>query len=106
MENFFKNSILEELFENRSAEFSHFIIKNSKEFHKLNNSMKEKISSLMRYVPERDKEEIQTEIEDFMFDNVLALSEFWNSRYYKIGFSDGLKVKKEVEESLKQLLNK
>ena len=76
MKRLFENSILEKLFNSRSEELSHKIIKNSKEYQKL-------IKCL--------------------FDHVLSLAEFWNNRYYKIGFSDGLRVKKEVEQSLEGL---
>lgn len=105
MERLFKNSILEKLFNSRSEEISHKIIKNSKEYQKLIKSMENRIKQILNYVPGEHYEAVEKDIDDFLFDHVLNLAEFWNNRYYKIGFSDGLRVKREVEQSLEELTN-
>ncbi len=105
MEKLFKNSVLEKLFNSRSEELSYKIIKNSKEYQELNKRMENRIKQILNYVPGEHYEAVEKDIDDFLFDHVLKLAEFWNARYYKIGFSDGLRVKKEVEQSLEELAN-
>ena len=104
MNKLFENSLLEKLFNSRS-ELSHKIIKNSKEYQKLIKSMENRIKQILNYVPGEHYEAVEKDIDDFLFDHVLNIAEFWNNRYYKIGFSDGLRVKKEVEQSLEELTN-
>ncbi len=105
MNKLFENSLLEKLFNSRSEELSHKIIKNSKEYQKLIKSMENRIKQILNYVPGEHYEAVEKDIDDFLFDHVLNIAEFWNNRYYKIGFSDGLRVKKEVEQSLEELTN-
>lgn len=105
MERLFKNSILEKLFNSRSEELSHKIIKNSKEYQELIKCMENRIKQILNYVSGEHYEAVEKDIDDFLFDYVLNIAAFWNNRYYKIGFSDGLRVKKEVEQSLEELTN-
>ena len=103
MDELIRNSVLEELFNKRSEEISHYCILNSKEYKELENAMENKLKELLRYVSSEYRELLEEEIEDFLFDHILGLSEYWCSRYYKIGFADGLNVKKEIEEELEEL---
>ena len=67
--------------------------------------IEEKLNEILNYVPGELYKELQDEILDFMFDHISFLSNFWNSRYYKIGFIDGMNVKKDVERELEELSN-
>lgn len=99
----FEDSALEKLFNSRSEELSHKVIKNSEEYKNLLKKTEEKLKGFLNNVPEKqnNEEEMNFIIDDFLFNNVLGLAEFWNSEYYKLGFADGLNLKKEVEETLK-----
>ena len=54
----------------------------------------------MNYVPKEYHKELEEKIEDFLFENVLEMSEFWNVNFYKLGFMDGLYEKKEIEKQM------
>ncbi len=105
MKGLLENSILEKLYNSRNEELSYKVIKKSKEYQNLIRSMENRVKQVLNYVPGEHYEAVEKDIDDFLFDHVLNLAEFWNARFYKIGFSDGLKVKKEVEQSLEGLNN-
>ena len=105
MEELFENTVLQNLYEQRNLEFSHIIIKNSEEFRKEKGLIEKKIKELLNYVPGEHYKELENEIEDFLFDHISNLEEFWCARYYKLGFADGLNVKKELENELGDITN-
>lgn len=105
MEELFENSVLEELYNKRNEEVSHHCIRNSKEYKELEGAMENKLRELLNYVPGEHYKHLEGEIEEFLFEHILGLSEYWCSRYYKVGFADGLNVKKEIEEKLEELKN-
>ena len=105
MERLFNCSLLEKLYEDRNEDLSHTIIKQSPEYKKSRKEIEEKLNEILNYVPGELYKELQDEILDFMFDHISFLSNFWNSRYYKIGFIDGMNVKKDTERELEELSN-
>lgn len=105
MERILKCSVLEKLFEDRNEELSYKIIKNSQEYNKAIKEMEDKLNGLIKYVPEEFHKQLENDIDDFLFDNISYLSNFWNSRFYKIGFMDGINVKKDIENELEELDN-
>lgn len=105
MEELLNNSVLEELYEDRNEHVSHYIIKNNSEYEKKEKAMENKLRELLNYVPGELYKQLEDEIEDFLFEHVLSLSEFWCSKYYKVGFADGLSVKKEIQKELEDLSN-
>ena len=105
MERLFTCSLLEKLYEDRNEDLSHTIIKQSPEYKKSRKEIEEKLNEILNYVPGELYKELQDEILDFMFDHISFLSNFWNSRYYKIGFIDGMNVKKDTERELEELSN-
>ena len=105
MERLFNCSLLEKLYEDRNEDLSHTIIKQSPEYKQSLKEMEDKLNEILNYVPGELYKEIQDEMLDFMFDHISFLSNFWNSRYYKIGFIDGMNVKKDVERELEELSN-
>ena len=105
MEKLLNNSVLQEMYESRNEELSHYFIRNSEEYHKKEQAMENKLKELLNYVPGDMYRQLEEEIEEFLFEHVLNLSEFWCSKYYKIGFADGLNVKKEIEKSMEELVN-
>lgn len=105
MNKLFNEPVLAKLFDSRNEELSEVVIKKSEEYNTLIDETKKKIKQLLLYVPGDMYENLESEIDNFLYNNVLSIAEFWNSRFYKIGFSDGLKVKKEVEQSLEGLQN-
>ena len=105
MERLFNCSLLEKLYEDRNEDLSHTIIKQSPEYKKSRKEIEEKLNEILNYVPGELYKELQDEILDFMFDHISFLSNFWNSRYYKIGFIDGMNVKKEMSEIMEVELN-
>ncbi len=105
MEELFNNSVLETLYENRNEELSHYIIKNNNEYKEKEIAMEKKLKELLNYVSGEHYEALEKEIEDFLFDHVAYISEFWCSKYYKIGFSDGLNVKNELAKEVEEIRN-
>ena len=105
MERLFNCSLLEKIYEDRNEDLSRIIIKQSPEYKQSLKEMEDKLNEILNYVPGELYKEIQDEMLDFMFDHISFLSNFWNSRYYKIGFIDGMNVKKDVERELEELSN-
>jgi len=105
MENLFNCSILEELYDIRSDEISHKIIKISKEYRDLINDTELKIKQIATSGGNQNEFELQEIIDEVMFNNVMKLSEFWSNKYYKVGFMDGLNVKKELETQMEVFNN-
>ena len=105
MERLLNCSLLEKLYEDRNEDLSHIIIKKCPEYKKSRKEIEEKLNEILNYVPGELYKELQDEILDFMFVHISFLSNFWNSRYYKIGFIDGMNVKKDVERELEELSN-
>ncbi len=103
MEIIFENFVLDELYQHRNEEVSHHFIKNSKEYKEHERAMENKLMELLNYVPGEHYNQLKEDIEDFLFEHILSLSEFWCSKYYKVGFADGLNVKKELQEELEDL---
>ena len=103
MDDLFENSVLEELYQHRNEEVSHHFIKNSKEYKEHEEAMENKLMELLNYVPGELYNQLKEDIEDFLFEYILSLSEFWCSKYYKVGFADGLNVKKELQVELEDL---
>lgn len=97
-----EDSIIEEIYKSKRDEFSKFLTQNSKKYNKLLGEMEEELKSILRYVPDDLKIEITMQIEDFMFGQVMTLAEFWESNYYKLGFIDGVRIKKEIKCSMEE----
>lgn len=105
MEELLSNKVLHELYESRNEEISHYIMRNSEEYKKNEEAMENKLKELLNYVPGELYHQLENEIEEFLFEHIWALSEFWCEKYYKIGFADGLNVKKDIAEELEELAN-
>lgn len=105
MKNMLKATILEELFYSRRKDFFRNIVNQSKEYKALINAVEDEIRQLLLYVPGEHYEALEKEMDKFLSRYILKLEKFWNLEYYKIGFADGLRVKKEVELSLEELTN-
>ena len=103
MEVIFENSVLDELYQHRNEEVSHHFIKNSKEYKEHEKAMESRLMELLHYVPRKQYYHLKDDIEEFLFEHILCLSEFWCSKYYKVGFADGLNVKKELQKELEDL---
>lgn len=98
LKEFFNCSILDEIFETRQEKFSHKVIATSKKYMQFREETETKLKSVLNYIPREHYEAVAREIEDFLFDNFLGMAEFWNKNYYKLGFLDGMNVKKEMAE--------
>ena len=105
MEKILNNSLLEKLYVDRNEEISHKIIKNSDDYKTSLKNMENKLKEILNYVPGELYTQIEGEIEDFLYENVMYIAEFWNSKFYKIGFVDGMNLKKDVEKELEDLNN-
>jgi hypothetical protein len=105
IDKFFKCSILDELCDARRDEFSHKIIKYSKEYQNLKDDTERKIKELLDYVPGELYKELEQKIDDALFNNIMEMTEFWNVNFYKLGFMDGLNVKKELQEQMEEYNN-
>ena len=103
MEKLLENSVLDELYQHRNEEVSHHFIKNSKEYKEHEKAMENRLMELLNYVPGEQYYQLKDDIEEFLFEHILCLSEFWCSKYYKVGFADGLNVKKELQKELEDL---
>ena len=67
--------------------------------------MQEKLKYFLNYVPGEMYQKLEQEFDDFLFEYIYELAHFWNDRYYKIGFADAMKIKKEVEQTLEELFD-
>ena len=105
MEGFLNCSILDEIFETRQEEFSHKVIETSEDYMKLIEETETRLKSILNYVPAEHYKAVEKDIDDFLFDNFLGMAEFWNRNYYKLGFIDGMNVKKEISEIMEVELN-
>lgn len=103
MEELFNDSVLQELYEQRNEEISHYVIRHNKEFDEHRLKLENELFKLLEYVPKEKRFKVQEEIEDFIFAHISEMSEFWCSKYYKVGFADGLNVKKEIQSVLEGL---
>lgn len=103
MEELFNDSVLQELYDNRNMEVSHYCIRHDKEFDRQRKKLEKELSKILRYVPEEKRFKMENEIEDFIFGHINLMSEYWCSKYYKVGFADGLNVKKEIQKELEDL---
>lgn len=103
MEELFNNTVLDKLFEERNEKMSYAVIKNSQDYLLRERALQSKLSQLLEYVPKEKYTSMEREIEDFIFDHIGYMSEYWCSKYYKVGFADGLNVKKEVQTELEEL---
>ena len=99
-----EESVIDDLYYSKREEFSRFLMKNSKEYQELLTSMEDKLKELINYVPEEKKLPLHMEIEDFMYGKVMALSEFWEGNYYRLGVIDGFKLKKEINIEMEEAL--
>lgn len=105
MDELFNNSVLNEMYEDRSEKISNYLIKGNTEYEEKEKAMEDKLRELLNYVPGEHYKALEDEIEEFLFDHVMYMSEFWCEKYYKIGFADGLNVKKEIQTELEGLDN-
>ena len=105
MEELNENSVLQSLYEQRNSDFSHIIIKDSEEFKNEKRLIEQKVKEVLNYVPGENNIKLANEIEDYLFDHISNLSQFWCSRFYKLGFADGLNVKKELEKEFEEIFN-
>lgn len=103
MERLLNCSLLEKLYEDRNEDLSHKIIKKSPEYKQALKESEDKLKELLNYVPGELYKQLEGEIEDFLYEHVMLLSNFWNSNFYKIGFIDGMNVKKDIEKGLEEL---
>ena len=72
---------------------------------KLREETETRLKSILNYVPAEHYKAVEKDIDDFLFDNFLGMAEFWNRNYYKLGFIDGMNVKKEMSEIMEVELN-
>lgn len=105
MERLLNCSLLEKLYEDRNEELSRKIIKSSPEYKQALKESEDKLKELLNYIPGELYKQLEGEIEDFLYEHVMLLSNFWNSNFYKIGFIDGMNVKKDIEKELEELNN-
>ena len=105
MDELFENSVLQDMYEQRNEVLNHVIIRNSKEYKEHESAMENKLRELLNYVPGEHYKQLENEIEDFLFDHIGFMSEFWCEKYYKLGFADGLNVRKEIAVTLEGLDN-
>ena len=105
MDEFFKCSILNELFETRKEEFTRKIWRKSKEYQQLLEDTESKLKGMLNYVEGAHYKFLEKEIETLLFENVLELAEFWEINFYKLGFIDGLHAGKEIKELMEEFSN-
>lgn len=104
MKEFFKCSILTELFNSRNEAFERNIMKNSEEHKELINGIENKMKNLLNYIPSEHYKFVSKEIDDVLF-KVLLLSNFWNEEFYKLGVTDGMNLDNELKEKLEEIRN-
>lgn len=91
MEEFFKQPILETLYDSLSVEFEESLLNDTNEYKKYHNIIKEeeKLYDMLREIVGNDKDKLSnlmnviTEIEDYC----CAETEYWNKKYFKLGFT-------------------
>ena len=96
MEEIFENSILDDLFNIRTAGFEclfskKYGIEESKKFLVLEKQLEMLVN---KYVEnENVKQEILTQFEELMLYQI----SYWKNVYYKLGIADGIKLEKDVK---------
>lgn len=91
MEEFFKQPILETLYDSLSIEFEESLLNDTNEYKKYHNIIKEeeKLYDMLREIVGNDKDKLSnlmnviTEIEDYCWKE----TEYWNKKYFKLGFT-------------------
>ncbi len=91
MEEFFKQSILERLYDSLSVEFEESLLNDKNEYKKYQDITKEeeKLYNMLKEIVENDKDKLSnlmnviTEIEDYCCKE----TEYWNKKYFKLGFT-------------------
>lgn len=91
MEEFFKQPILETLYDSLSIEFEESLLNDTNEYKKYHNIIKEeeKLYDMLREIVGNDKDKLSnlmnviTEIEDYCCRE----TEYWNKKYFKLGFT-------------------
>lgn len=101
MEELFENKIIDELYEMREEKFTRcYIDKYGKleETKKAEKAEEELIEFMKKFIKnEKDMDKLIGKINEF---ESYALDEmcFWHKPYYKLGFVDGISLKKQIEE--------
>lgn len=104
MDEFFRCSILSELYSSREEEFDRNIMKNSKKHKEILSDIENKIKNFLNYIPSEHYKFISKEIDDVLV-KILLLSNFWNEEFYKLGVADGMNLKNEIKEKLEEVQN-
>lgn len=91
MEEFFKQPILEKLYDSLSVEFEESLLNDKNEYKKYQDITKEeeKLYNMLKEIVGNDKDKLSnlmnviTEIEDYCCKE----TEYWNKKYFKLGFT-------------------
>lgn len=103
IEKFFKESILQNLFNARNDAFSHKFIKSNKT-KKIRDDLEKRLKALLVYVNEKHCKYVEKEMEEILWD-MQGYVEYWDSTYYKFGVLDGFNLEKELKKELEEKLN-
>ncbi len=91
MEDFFKQPMLERLYESLSAEFEEEVLKDKNEYKKYHGIIdkEEKLCKTLKEIIGNDNDKLKeltsalTELEDSCLEEI----DFWNRKYFKLGFT-------------------
>ena len=107
MEEFFKQPILERLYDSLSVEFEESLLNDTNEYEKYHDITKEeeKLYNMLKEIVGNDKDKLSnlmnviTEIEDYCCQE----TEYWNKKYFKLGFTYMVSYLVRLEDSQKSL---
>lgn len=101
MDEYLKEPILTTLYHERNDRFSHHILKNSEEEHKLKANLENKLKALLTFIPAEHYQYVENEMDEILWA-ALEYSCFWDELFYKIGIADGMNLKKEISSVLER----
>ncbi len=104
VEKFFKESILQTLFDARKEDFEYHIQKTSIENKEKRDSIEKRLKEILNYVNGEHYDYIQNEMEEILWE-MMDYATFWNDLFYKFGIVDGMNLKREIKEELEKKLN-
>lgn len=104
IEEFFKESILQKLFDAKNEEFEHYISKTPEDKEK-RNKIEKNLKALLTYVDGEHYEYVKKEMDEILWQ-MMEYAGWWNELYYKLGIIDGVKLDKEIKEEIKEEMEK
>lgn len=101
IEEFFKESILQTLFNARKEKFEYYVQSTSKKDIEQKAEIENRLKALLNYIDGTHYEHAQKEMDEILW-KMIEYTTFWNELFYKYGVVDGMNLKEEIKEELEK----